>query len=197
MKNRGVFSASPRLPRMAHKSGGRPENLSGQISGQLTDDRDNDLKAAGAGPDRPPVSPAPSMTEPPAPHHLPASAPAAKRKYSLSLRIPADLVAGFRNALEDYPASDRTAIRRGLAGQVQAQIARDLPVSASDRAADGPCETIRLDLRLDPATVAELQRRHDPHGLMPAVAVTARAVEPLYALLLRDLLTRTGQRPLG
>ncbi|RWR09170.1 hypothetical protein [Paenirhodobacter populi] len=194
MKNRGVFSACPRLPGMAHKTGGRPETLPGQIAAQGIEDRERGNTVEGAEPDRIPVPPAPSLAEPTISNRLPASAPAAKRKYSLSLRIPAELVAGFRDVLGDYPASDRKAIRRGLAGQVQARLGRDLPAPASDRAEDGPCDTIRLDLRLDPAAVATLQRHYDPHGLIPAVTVIARAVEPVYATLLRDVLRKAGRR---
>ncbi|MFC3058380.1 hypothetical protein [Paenirhodobacter populi] len=197
MKNRGVFSASPRLPGLAHKTGGRPEALPGQIAVPVTEDRDSASRIEGAEPDRIPVPPAPAQPVSVTSNRSPALAPPAKRKYSLSLRIPAELVAGFGDVLGGYVASDRKAIRRGLAGQVQAQIVRNLPEPASGHAEQGPCETIRLDLRLDLATVADLQRRHDPHGLMPAVTMIARAVEPFYATLLRDLLSRTGQRHPG
>lgn len=193
MKNRGVFSTSPRLPGMAHKTGGRPETLAGQITAPIEPRPQADIPRA-APAIREVCAPAPSG-EVPALNPFNAAAPSTKRKYSLSLRIEAELVARFEGALECYPASEHASIRRGLATMVRETLAQDLRASHYRNPSQVPHSTVRLDFRLDPETVQALGRIHDPYGLMPVTTMIARAVESVYADVLHKLLSRAGNTP--
>lgn len=194
MKNRGVFSTSPRLPGMAHKVGGRPETLAGQIAAQIEPRPQADIARA-----------APEIREVSAPALLSgetsereqsgATAPSTKRKYSLSLRIEAELVAGCERVLQSYPASDHASIRRGIAGMVRETLAQNPPASPSRKQSQLAHTTVRLDLRLAPDIVQALARVNDPYGLMPLTTMLARAVEPVYADVLRNLLSRAANTP--
>ncbi len=193
MKNRGVFSTSPRLPGMAHKTGGRPETLAGQITAPIEPRPQADIPAAG--PEIREVCASGLSGEGAAQNPFIAAVPSTKRKYSLSLRIEAELVARFEWALESYPASEHASIRRGLATIVRERLAQDLHASHYRNPSQVPHNTVRLDLRLDPETVQALGRILDPYGLMPLTTMIARAVEPVYADVLRKLLSRADNTP--
>lgn len=193
MKNRGVFSTSPRLPGMAHKTGGRPESLAGQIAAPVVPDVEAETvgfvpKTRELPPPAPPGEA--SALKPPS-----AAAPSAKRKYSLSLRIEADLVARCEQVLQSYPVTDHASIRRGIATMVREALAQNLLSSPSRNQSQLAHSTVRLDLRLDAEIVQALGRVQDPYGLMPVTTMIARAVEPVYADVLRNLLGRATKPP--
>ncbi|MCL4069496.1 hypothetical protein M3484_23350 [Pseudomonas sp. GX19020] len=197
MKNRGVFNSGSRLPGMGHKTEGRPEMLPGQISAPLVGDRPSDAKQIASRPaeKRLPVSARSTMPLSSAASQVNPKASSPKRKYSLSLRIDTDIADGFERLLASYPAASGPSIRRDLAAQVQDHLTRDLPRTLPLE--NARCQTLRLDLRLSTTTVDLLRHHHDPHAVMPVTTMLARAVEPIYSTLLRNLLCRTGKLPSG
>ncbi|NPD15056.1 hypothetical protein HOY34_07545 [Xinfangfangia sp. D13-10-4-6] len=198
MKNRGVINSGPRLPGSAHKQDGRPGDLPGRIAVQ---DRISPDPETASDPGKPDLrDAAPESSSGPripdrAPAPKPASAPLPRRKYSLTLKIETVLADEFASLLASYPVGGRRAIRHKLAAAAQERLARELPAAPLPRL--GTCSSVRLDLRLSGEIVARLLAQHDPHGLMPTVTVLARAVEPIYAQLLSDVLRKTGHVPFG
>lgn len=198
MKNRGVINSGPRLPGSAHKQDGRPGDLPGRIAVQ---DRISPDPATGPDPEKSglinaaPVPPSVAPMPDRAPAPPPASARLPRRKYSLTLKIETVLADEFARLLASYPVGGRRAIRHKLAAAAQERLDRELPAAPLPRL--GTCSSVRLDLRLCGEIVARLLAQHDPHGLMLPATVLARAVEPVYAQLLSDILRKTGRAPFG